>query len=430
MRIKISFSNFGLGITLLFALIAELYRFHGFLLVDLFVPIFVAAWTIQKALKKDLPRFPQTLLPAALFLGIGLASLLINSIDLTSSQFLESVFYGVRFASFYFLSVIVFNQTEHEKTTNLWMLAIFTFLLSLAGFVQVKIMPNFTSMEALGWDPHQGRLLSTWFDPNFVGGFLAFIIPVLLGAALDRKNILKFSLPILAIAALATLALLLTLSRSAYLAFIAAMLVFGLLRSVKLLAVFAITFVLLVAILPPVQSRFISLVDSIGSATTSSYTLPDASSRLRYASWEEAWNLFMESPLIGQGYNRYKYAALELGTLKDTEIHSASGSDSSLLNVLATTGIFGGIAFFAIYLLLAKSAIYPSRNFCGNLSCGFFAGIFALTVHSIFVNSLLFPLIMAPFWICAGLIYGQSHCKNTSTVRPSGSSNQITSCTT
>ncbi len=393
-----SFNTIGLGLTLLFALVAELYRFHGILLVDLFVPLFVGAWILKKLAQKDCPKFPTTLLPALLFVTVGLASLLLNSSAMDTGGFLASAFYGVRWAGFYFLSIIVFNQSKSEKDTTLWMLAGFALLLSLAGFIQLKIMPDFTSLEDLGWDPHQNRLLSTWFDPNFVGGFLAFISPILLGAALDQKSLRKVFIPIVGIG---LIALVLTLSRSAYLALITAVLVFGLFRSVKLLAGLGVALLLLVAVLPTVQDRFLSLVDSIASVTSDSYTLPDASSRLRFEAWDEAWQLFLEKPILGQGYNRYKYAALELGTLKDLNIHSASGSDSSLLNILATTGLAGFFPFLSIYLLLAIQAWKHRKN---GVALGFLAGLSGLFVHSIFVNSLLFPLFMVPFWISAGLL--------------------------
>ncbi|MEK9159660.1 MAG: O-antigen ligase family protein [Patescibacteria group bacterium] len=394
----LSFSTLGLALTLLFGFIAELERFHGFLLIDLFIPFFAAAWLGWKLLKRQPLKLPPTLLPGALFLLFGLSSLLINSGDMSLGEVLPAAFYGIRWAGFYFLSVIVWNQSRDEKRATLWMLFGFTFLLCLAGFVQLKIMPDFTEMEAIGWDPHVSRLLSTWFDPNFVGGFLAFMLPLILGTAWDEKRWRKLLLPL---AAMVVMAIALTLSRSAYLALIAGLFVFGLLRSVKLLAALGVGLLLMVAVLPPVQARFLSLVDSVQTVFVEDYTLPDASARLRFASWDEAWQLFLEKPILGQGYNRYKYAALELGTLKDLNIHSASGGDSSLLNVLAMTGLLGFAPFLALYLLLAKKAWDLRRTGYG---LGFLSALCGLFVHCIFVNSLLFPLFMAPFWISAGLL--------------------------
>lgn len=394
----LSFSTIGIALALLFSFVAELYRVKGFLLVDLFIPIFAAAWLGHAVLKRTPVKLPSTLFPAALFFFLGLSSLLIHSAGMENGEILGAAFYGVRWAGFYFLSVIVWNQTSVEKRHTLWMLFAFTLLLCIAGFIQLAILPDFTAMEALGWDPHRSRLLSTWYDPNFVGGFLAFMLPLVLGIAWDDKKHRKLLLPL---AFIVLLSLALTLSRSAYLALMAGLFVFGLFRSVKLLAGLAVVLMLMIAVLPPVQDRFLSLVDNLESFFVDDYTLPDASARLRFASWDEAWQLFLEEPLVGQGYNRYKYAALELGTLKDLEIHSASGGDSSLLNILAMTGILGFLPFFTIYLLLAKQAWHARKTGYG---LGFLSALCGLFIHSIFVNSLLFPLFMAPFWVSVGLL--------------------------
>ncbi|MFA6024044.1 MAG: O-antigen ligase family protein [Candidatus Gracilibacteria bacterium] len=392
------FGSIGIGLALLLSLVGELSRFHGFLWIDLFVPLFVLTWTTIQAIQKRPIRLPKTALPVLIFLFFGFASLLLHSGDMSGQEVLESTFYGVRFAAFFLLSVVVWNQSAAEKKHSLLALLFFIFLLCVAGFIQLKIMPDFTTMELLGWDPHQNRLLSTWFDPNFVGGFLAFMLPIVVGVAWDAK---KHRAVLAALALVMLLALVLTLSRSAYLALMAGLFVFGLLRSIKLLFVFMAILLVTLSFLPPVQSRFLSLVESIESAFVEDYFLPDASARLRYDSWGEAWQLFLKEPWIGHGYNRYKHAALELGTLKDLEIHSASGSDSSLLNILATTGLLGFIPFLAAYLLLAKQAWVHKKS---GFAAGFLAGLCGLFIHAIFVNSLLFPLFMAPFWITAGLL--------------------------
>lgn len=396
-RKAFTFNSLGVALILLLTGVGELYRFQGYLLLDLVAPLFVFAWFAHTLVRKRTVLLPDTFYPALLFLALGLGSLLLNSANMDTSSVLESAFYGVRFANLYGLSILVLNQSSEEKQVTWASLCLLTLLLCIAGFIQLKIAPDFTQYEALGWDPHQNRLLSTWFDPNFVGGFLAFMIPIFLARTWEDKKSRKFLIPLLG---LALIALALTLSRSSYLALLTGLLVFGLLRSYKVLLAGTLILATLLFLVPSVQTRVVSLVESASSMFSETYTLPDASSRLRFASWEEAWQLFLEKPLLGHGYNRYKYAALELGTLDDLEIHSASGSDSSLLNVLATTGILGFIPFLSIYLLLAIHAWKNRSSFGG----GFFASLCGLFIHSIFVNSLLFPLFMDPFWVSAGLL--------------------------
>lgn len=393
-------SIYGIAITLILALVAELFRFNGYLLLDLWVPIFAGAWLAYKAWNKNLFPLPKIVWPAALFILFGFASLLLNSGEMSTGEFISSAAFSLRWAAMFALGILVSQEPKPIRNKIMWMVFVFAALLSIAGFIQLQIQPDFTTLEVLGWDPHQGRLLSTWFDPNFVGGFLAFILPIILGAALEKNT--KRSI-LLLLAGVIFVALVLTLSRSSYLALLTGILVLGLLRSWKLLALFFISLVLLTAVVQPFQERVLALTDSASALLTQTYTLPDDSARLRIDSWEEGWQLFVQKPVFGHGYNRYDFATLELGTLNQLEDHAASGSDSSLLTVLATTGLAGFLPFFAIYLILAKLA-YQNRK--SGKKAGFLAALCGLFVHSIFVNSLLFPLFMLPFWLVLGAVLG------------------------
>ncbi len=388
----LNFIDFGIAATLVFTLVAELYRFHGILLLDIWTPLFSSACLLYFLLKKNL-KIPDTFLPAAFFVAFGFASLLLNSGNMATSSFAEAAFYGIRWASMYFLSVIVYNRPQKIYIKMLFILAA---LLAIAGFIQLKFVPDFTSFEELGWDPHQNRLLSTWFDPNFVGGFFAFILPISIGYALKEKS--RKILPLIAII---TLALFLTYSRSSYLALLTGILVFGFFRDFRIIIFSGLVGIALLAVSPQAQQRVGDLIGSVNSVFTETYSLPDPSARLRLQTWENAWNLFLTAPVFGHGYNAYAEASLENKTLKDSNVHSANGSDSSLLNILATTGIAGFLPYISVYILLAVRSFKNRRN---PIALGFFSGLCGLFIHSIFLNSLLFPLIMAPFWITAGFI--------------------------
>jgi O-antigen ligase len=394
----LSAATIGVGITLLCVLVGELFRLKGILLLDIWAPLFAGGWLIWKLLGKEFKSMPKLAWPILAFVGIGLASLLINSAEMTWNGFIGSALYGVRWASLALIGLLVMEEKPLVKKIILCEVVVLSVMLALAGFIQLGIAPDFTDYEILGWDPHIGRLLGTWFDPNLLGGWFAVISPVILGLAWDDKKHRKYWIAALAIIGFA---LLMTLSRSAYLALIAALGIFSLLRSRTLLLGFIILGLLATATLSPIQDRVLSLVDSVESVFTETYSLPDASARHRFGSWEEGWDLFLEKPILGHGYNRYAEAALELGTLKDTEIHSASGSDSSLITVLATTGILGFLPFVTIYALIARWAWAKRKD---SDSLGLLSGLAALFVHSVFVNSLLFPLLMAPLWILIGAL--------------------------
>jgi len=399
MKSKIfSIATVGVYITLLTVLVGELFRLKGILLLDIWAPLFAGIWLMWKLGRKEFKSVPKLIWPATAFVAVGFMSLLFNSVEMSWGEFLSAALYGVRWGSLALIGILVMEESPKTRQVILTQVVIFSVLLAIAGFIQLAIVPDFTDYEILGWDPHIGRLLSTWFDPNFVGGWLAFIAPVVLGLAWEDK---KYRAGWLAALAVIGLALLLTLSRSAYLALIAGFGIFALIRSKKLLIGFLILGLIATAIFPPVQSRMMSLVDSAQSVLSETYSLPDASARHRFGSWEEGWELFLDKPFIGQGYNRYGDAALELGTIKDTEIHSANGSDSSLLTVLATTGLLGFIPYISIYLLIMRWAWLQKQD-------GLLAGLIGLFVHSVFVNSLLFPLLLMPLWLAIGSLLESS----------------------
>lgn len=392
----LNFALFGIAITLFLTLLGELFRFKGLLLLDLWLPVFVGSYITIKALKREL-KIPQPLTYFALaFTLTGLASLLINSAEMTWGEFAGSAFYGLRWISAFGLLIIAKNEFEN-RSQILWMLFSLAFLLSVAGFIQLYFVPDFEPFEELGWDPHKNRLLSTWFDPNFVGGFLAFSFTLLLGLYKEKKKWRKFLAPL---GAVILAAVFFTYSRSAYLSLLIGVFLFGLLRSWKIIVVGAILSVLLVSFSPRAQERVEGFVTSVRSVVEENHSFADPSSRLRFDSWREGYSLFLMEPLIGHGYNRYKYAANELGTLNDISIHSASGSDASLLNILATTGIVG----FIFYALVYVSIFLPRAKIRSAYTVAFICALIGLFVHSVFVNSLLYPLIMAPFWLSAGLI--------------------------
>jgi len=404
-----SFSTIGIAITLALALIAELWRFNGILLIDLWTPIFTFAWLANKFFKhkffatsqKPNLKLPLIAFPAGLFVLIGFASLLIHSADLSTTEFIESTFYCIRWISMFILGLIVIHEPKRQKVIILWLVFAFALALSIAGFIQMHFLPVFhnTTYELdLGWDPHTGRLLSTWFDPNFVGGFLAFTITLLTGTALHKAAWRKYLIPI---GIVLLIALALTLSRSSYLALLTGLFILGLLKSRKLLAGAIVVLIIATITITPVQNRVESLIQSAESVFTEDYTIPDQSSRLRFESWQIGWELFTDKPILGHGYNRYKHAALDTKLITDLEKHSSSGSDSSLLTILATTGIIGFIPFFTVYIILALTAWRYRKH---AYAAAFFGALIGVFIHSIFVNSLLFPLFMVPFWLAAGLL--------------------------
>jgi hypothetical protein len=77
--------------------------------------------------------------------------------------------YLFRFIGISGLLLVVREFSKKESKSTLNILFFGGALFALAGFVLFQILPNFTEtgLTELGWDPHIGRLTSTFLEATF-----------------------------------------------------------------------------------------------------------------------------------------------------------------------------------------------------------------------------------------------------------------------
>lgn len=255
--------------------------------------------------------------------------------------------------------------------------------IALLGYVQLKLLPSISLRltELTGFDPHSGRLFSTFFDPNYAA--IVLVLTLLMTLALIWQGAKKARYYYSAAAAIQLAALLLTSSRSGLLALAVGLIIF----------VTAINwrYVLVVVLLGAGVALF---VPSISARLTGALAL-DQTSRARFASWQTATLVIQQQPILGVGYNNYQAATTILGRYQPRLGHialAANASDSSLLTIWATTGLFGLVLFIGWMLAEANQTVTPTKT---KFSSGQLAArrsvIAALLVNSWFLNSLLWP---------------------------------------
>lgn len=410
----------GILFAIFFATLGELGRIPEsigpeYLINDLFLPFLIFIFLLKKLSCDRKFKIPPLLPIAAIWIVIAAFSLLLNSTWLEAGELAESTLYLVRFVEYFFLYLIACDEIQkNHKNWSRILAGILSgaVLISIFGFIQLKIYPSFfeLGMQDHGWDPHIGRLLSTWFDPNFVGGLLAFITCILFGIALNYKKLWKNHIKLGIFSALSLIilsALYLTYSRSTYLACLIGILVITGIKSRKYLLYALLGGGVLFAILAQTQDRFMDLWESfqsiLGLNEYASLFNPDATSRLRIDSWQNAIAVIKEHFWFGSGYNTFKYAQWKLGLIQDLELHQATGSDSSILTIFATTGIFGIITYLWLYIKAFLENFQKTSSFQQAYNYGLGGGLVTLLFHSTFVNSLLFPHILVFFWISLAL---------------------------
>jgi O-antigen ligase len=373
---------------------------NSFLLLDLIAPVVLLTWIARKLIRRESFYFTRINTALLSFFAIAALSLVVGATELNAAELQFALLYLIRFAtlgSFFFLAQD--SVKKKSKVVNWLLLA--GGILALVGFYLFKTIPDFSEagLADLGWDPHIGRLTSTWLDPNFIAGGFAFLLALLGGKILHTREFLKQSWLVF-LAGIMLAALLLTYSRSGLVALGFSGLVLGLVGNRKLLIALIIVGIIGMGVSQRLSERIGELAQSVTSLTGESQQVLDPTAQLRVSSWQEGLRIWKANPLLGVGYGTYKFHQ----TFASETSHAASGSDASLLNVAATTGILG---FTAFLIFLGNLLLLAWQKRKTALGIGFLSAVCGLLIHSIFVNSLFFPAILLYLMISGGLLAAQ-----------------------
>ncbi len=303
--------------------------------------------------------------------------------------------------SLYFMRWIVYSSVvfkinayskRHQRYLVNSMVTIGVFLL-LLGFLQYVYYDNLQNLYYLGWDKHLYRLFTTFLDPNFAGAFFS-LFSVLLAELIFVNFNLKHTLRLIGYSYLFTitcLALFLTYSRSALLMFLFIFIIYFFLKR-KLRFIFGIVMLLLIYF----------MIASTKFSVEGFNLLRSVSSEARLATSSEAITIFLHNPIIGIGFNTYRYEQVKYGyrSIKGASIsHSDAGVDNSFLFILATTGIVGFLFYFNLLYAIC-SYLYKKKT---SFSIIALSSLFGLLIDSIFINSLFYPFFMIWLWCLIGL---------------------------
>jgi O-antigen ligase len=370
------------------------------LVIDILNGFYVAVAAIYAVVQRK--RFPVNL--SLILLGSFCAwlfiSLMLGAYSLTAKELLIAFSYAVRFllmAGTLVVTVWLFPQEEEQQRWNRALLGS-GLVLTLLGYIQLLVFPNFGFMAQFGWDPHVGRLLSTFFDPNFFSFFLTIMFCLLLSrffyAARPGSHFVYFVL-----LGLVGAAMVLTFSRSGYLAFLISVFMILLFRAWRLLVVAIVIVAIITVSVPRLRDRIVSGL------------MVDTTAQDRIQSWKETVYIVAQNPVTGVGYNAFGPALVKYGIRQNLQSHASQGSDSSLLLILATTGVVGLGLFLSFMLALWCNALlvfrFSRRPYFQASALALIGLIPGYLVHSQFVNSLFYPLIFIPFcFLASNLLVG------------------------
>lgn len=351
-------------------------------LTDIFVFFLLCSWGIWRFLvvrkKYSLPSLAIPIFSFSLIclLSLGLATPLFSNreVMVAGLYLLRWVIY----AGLYFVMVDISPRFKWLNRRHMaCFLVVIGVMLAIFGLVQYLLWPDLKPLEALEWDPHNQRVVSTFLDPGFTG--LILVLTLILIIVLSWQK--KIKKPWAMAGLITYIALALTYSRSSYLAFFVGM---GVITLVKKAPKFFLA-VLLLGL-----GTFFVLPRPAGEGGKLERTY---SIEARFKNWQQTIAIARDHPFLGVGFNTYRYVQEEYGFLDEEKwqvSHSGAGADSSLLFVLATTGLLGLIAYLWIWV----KAISSTRR-----SLIIVVSLAAVFTHALFLNSLFYSWVMAWLWL-------------------------------
>lgn len=318
-----------------------------------------------------------------LFLITGGISLIVNFFIHGDINIFTSFLYLFRYLIY--ISLINISNLLKKDGSEYKVLITAGLIILILGFLQYFVYNDLKYLYYLGWDNHLYRLFSTFLDPNyagvFYGLFLLFVVSIVFRVNLNN------SYKELIIAFFTLIAVYLTYSRTALITLLAGVVAIAILkRKIRMLLLALITFGILLTI---VSDTSIEGLNPFRTASTIE----------RVISIKEASQIFTESPIIGIGFNAYRYAMLRHGfrsPIGASISNADAGTDNSLLFVMATSGIVGLIFFiFSYYFLLRK--LFMERLEIGIMP---FCIVIAFLSGCLFLNILFYtPILIFIFTI-------------------------------
>lgn len=323
-------------------------------------------------------RVRRLLISGGLFFMVGLVSLLWSGWRYGPVAVLVGGLYLLRWMMYSLMFGAVGVWLPDKRQVNRLILGLGLALVTV-GVVQYVFLPDTRFLQVGQWDPHYYRVIGAWLDPGFTGMLLVLFLVFLM----THRLLARWPQHLVWVLTYATL--LLTYSRSSYLAYAVAVCV---LARVKRSGSFLVKTMLILAISIYAVPRW------SGGEGVRLERLASIQARIR--NWQNSWHIFSDHPVLGVGFNVYRYAQRDYGFLDENNWqtnHAGAGADASLLFVAATTGILG----LAVYLWYLRQLI--SLNDL-TVNCT----LAALVTHSLFLNSLFYPPIMA--WLSLLVLSG------------------------
>ena len=346
--------------------------------------------------------------PMVLFLSIGLLSLAFSSYKYAVlEEFL-------RYLSFFLFYVLIIQEvsTDKKKMLMIDFLIAATLIAGLYGIFHSLGFNPFT------WVPAEaGRVVSFFGNPNFFATYLVAVIPLLLVLSLGPHKKRKF--PAIITSGIALICLLLTQTRSAWIALIVSLVfLFLLIHKTKAMRFSPRNRLILAIILSVICITVIFNQGMIRDRITELWN-PYGSAFIRMHIWQAELSMIGTYPLFGSGLGTFQIVFPGFrypGFLSEVPIGNLLHVHSEYIEILAEMGIVGlGLFLWFVIGLLRRALRFLKTGREERLVViGLVFGVVAVLIDALFSASLRWTGPAFVFWLLIGLTAAMTKSKNES----------------
>lgn len=312
---------------------------------------------------------------------IFITSWLFSLIIFKYQNIIKGLLYLARLIAYYSFANLIYYLSISSKTKRRIISIVFISILlfMFIGLYQFMFYYDLRDLYYVGWDNHYYRLSSTLLDPGYSAIVFIIGLIILLKSKIFSSKYIRYILVILFL-----LSILLTFSRAGYVSLLIVLFYIykNYLRNVLIISLFIL---LILYILPKPRSSGVELNRTFSILS-------------RLNNYKDTMIVFTKYPLLGIGFNNLCLYRTDYLNVDNIFSHSCSGSDSSILLILASTGVVGTLVFFnGIY----KISFFTKHGIYNNLLRYVFLSII---VGSFFNNSLFYNFLMGLLAVFIGLV--------------------------
>ncbi|MDD6275090.1 MAG: O-antigen ligase family protein [Clostridiaceae bacterium] len=352
-------------------------------------------------------------LPVSLYLFMGVSALAIFGGIFVPEAMRVFTYFATSFIFMLVLAGSVRNLRDFRRVFMiLYAAVLFTSVFSLLqahGGVAVN-----TSYTDVTNNPGvSGRVYATFYNPNNFAEILVLLTPCAIVSFLTEERVTKAAKVLVVLSGILPLvALVLTLSRSAWISFALCVGSFIALANLKLIPLFLILAVLAIPFLP----------SSITNRVLSLFTGNDTSMGYRLYIWEASLKALKADPLTGGGLGTYNFFDAYRKFMVP-EACVATHAHNMYLEIWLETGLFGFLSIVTLYFSTLKntllSALRGDRNF-RYAAMAVFSTLFGMFFIEMVEYIWFYPRVMLVFWSVLGLAWALLRSTNEEPSKISG----------